>query len=102
LLAGVLLQAASRRVPVLFDGVVSAAAALIAQAVSPGAVRWWQPAQLTGDPGFELVNKALGLDPIVNFRMGTGDGSGGLIALGVLRAALTLGGGEKSEASAHV
>jgi nicotinate-nucleotide--dimethylbenzimidazole phosphoribosyltransferase len=90
LLAGLLLRASARQTPVLLDGVAAAAAALIANTVTIFAARWWQAAQLTGEPAQAVALRELRLDPVVDFAMATGDGAGGLVALGVLRAALAL------------
>jgi nicotinate-nucleotide--dimethylbenzimidazole phosphoribosyltransferase len=99
LLSGLLLRAAARQTPVLLDGVVAAAAALVANTATVIAPRWWQAAQLTGEPAQEVALRALPLEPIVDFAMATGDGTGGLVALGLLRAALAL---DRSSGSADV
>jgi nicotinate-nucleotide--dimethylbenzimidazole phosphoribosyltransferase len=90
LLAGLMLRASVRRTPVLFDGVVTAAAGLIADDKKPGARRWWQPAQATGDPGFVAVVAKFNATAIVDLGLAAGDGRGGLLALEVLRAAALL------------
>jgi nicotinate-nucleotide--dimethylbenzimidazole phosphoribosyltransferase len=102
LLSGLLLRASARQTPVLLDGVVAAAAALIANTASAYASRWWQAAQLTGEPAQAVALRDLRLDPIVDFTMAAGDGTGGLVALGVLRAALALDRSAASAASADV
>lgn len=98
-LAGLLLRASARQTPVLLDGVVAAAAALVANTATVLASRWWQVAQLTGEPAQAVAAQALRLDPIVDFAMAGGDGTGGLVALGLLRAALAL---DRPDASADV
>jgi nicotinate-nucleotide--dimethylbenzimidazole phosphoribosyltransferase len=90
LLAGLMLRASVRRTPVLFDGVVAAAAGLIADDKKPGARRWWQPAQATGDPGFAAVVAKFNATAIVDLGLAAGDGRGGLLALEVLRSAALL------------
>ena len=88
MLAGFLLEAAVRRTPVLFDGVVAAAAALTAHQAQPRAARWWRAAQRTAEPAHALALAALGLTPLVDLNVATGDGTGALLALPVLRAAI--------------
>jgi nicotinate-nucleotide--dimethylbenzimidazole phosphoribosyltransferase len=100
LLAAVLLRAAARKTPVLFDGVVTAAAALAADAVATGARRWWRAAQRTGEPAQAIVLRTFSLDPILDLEMAAGDGRGGLIALPVIRAGLTLAATAPTPASA--
>jgi len=87
-LSGFLLQAAARRTPVLLDGAVTAAAAVLAGLVQPRASRWWQAAQRTGEPAQTLALARLGLEPILDLGMTVGDGSGGLLALNLLRSAI--------------
>lgn len=96
LLAGLLLRTAARRTPVLLDGLVSAAAALAADTARSGARRWWQIAQLTGEPAQAIVARTFATEPIVDLSMASGDGAGGLIALGVVRAGLVLSGAASS------
>jgi nicotinate-nucleotide--dimethylbenzimidazole phosphoribosyltransferase len=87
-LAGFLLRAAGRRTPVLLDGVVVSAAAVIAAAEQPRATRWWLAAHRTAEPAQALALARLDLTPVLDLGMAVGDGSGGLLALGLLHAAL--------------
>ena len=86
-ITGFLIRAASRRTPVLLDGVVVAAAALVAQELQPRCVRWWRVGQRTSEPAQAIALRRLGLEPLVDLRVNTGDGSGALLALPLLRAA---------------
>ncbi len=89
-LVGVLLRAAARRTPVLLDGLVAVSAAMVADAAKPGARRWWRPAQLTGEPALSVALRTLDLEPVLDLSIAAGDGRGGLLALGLLRAAILL------------
>jgi NaMN:DMB phosphoribosyltransferase len=91
--AGLVLHAAVRRTPVILDGPVAAAAALIAYEAQPRAVRWWSVADVGPDPLHDLVLNRLGQRPILGLGTGLGDGLAGLLALPVLRAATSLGSG---------
>jgi nicotinate-nucleotide--dimethylbenzimidazole phosphoribosyltransferase len=91
-MTGFLLQAAYRRTPVLLDGVVVTAAALVAQSASARVVRWMQAAHLSTEPAHLLALNRLGLEPILDLGMRLGEGSGALVALPILRSAVrTLG-----------
>jgi nicotinate-nucleotide--dimethylbenzimidazole phosphoribosyltransferase len=92
-LAGLVLRAATRRTPVILDGPVAAAAALIAYEAQPRAVRWWSTADLGPDPLHEITLTRLGQRAILGLGTGLGDGLAGLLALPVLRAATRLGSG---------
>lgn len=92
-LAGIALRAAARRTPVLLDGPVAVAGALIAYEAAPRAVRWWAVADQGPDPLDDIALARLGQEPILGLGTGRGDGLAGLLALPVLRAAPALGSG---------
>ncbi|KMO75014.1 nicotinate-nucleotide--dimethylbenzimidazole phosphoribosyltransferase [Mycolicibacterium chlorophenolicum] len=87
-MTGFCAQAAVRRTPVLLDGVVVTAAALAAERLAPGARQWWQAGHRSTEPAHSLALRELGLEPIVELGMRLGEGSGALVALPVLRAAV--------------
>jgi nicotinate-nucleotide--dimethylbenzimidazole phosphoribosyltransferase len=87
-MAGFVAQAAVRRTPVLLDGVVVTAAALVADRLAPGAKQWWQAGHLSTEPAHALALQQLALEPIVDLRMRLGEGTGAAIALPFLRAAV--------------
>src|ERR1700758_510754 len=87
-MAGFCAQAAVRRTPLLLDGVVVTAAALVADRLAPGARQWWQAGHRSTEPGHELALTALELDPILDLRMRLGEGTGALVALPIVRAAV--------------
>jgi nicotinate-nucleotide--dimethylbenzimidazole phosphoribosyltransferase len=87
-IAGLVLQAAARRTPLLLDGVVAAAGALVANQTQPRASRWWRAAQGTAEPGQQIALRSLGLTPLLDLGVSAGDGTGGLLALQLLRAAV--------------
>ncbi len=87
-MAGFLAQAAVRRTPVLLDGVVVTAAALVADRLAPGARLWWQAGHRSTEPAHGLALARLELEPIVDLQMRLGEGTGAAVALPVLRAAV--------------
>lgn len=87
-IAGFCAQAAVRRTPVLLDGVVVTAAALVAERLAPGAKQWWQAGHRSTEPAHALALRHLELDPIVDLGLRLGEGTGALVALPVLRAAV--------------
>ena len=89
-LAGVLVQAAVRRTPVLLDGLVVGAAALVADALAPGAKDWWLVAQRSPEPAMALVTTHLVLPPLLDLRIRAGDGTGALTVLPLLQMAARL------------
>ncbi len=89
-LAGLLAQAAVRRTPVLLDGLVVGAAALVADRLAPGAREWWLWAQRSPEPAMARVAEHLRLSPLLDLGVRAEDGSGALAALPLLSMAARL------------
>lgn len=87
-MAGFLVQAAVRRTPVLLDGVVSGAAALVAHRVAYRSRDWWQAGHRSTEPAHTRALERLQLEPLVDFGLRLGEGTGALVALPVLKAAV--------------
>ncbi|MBF7084561.1 nicotinate-nucleotide--dimethylbenzimidazole phosphoribosyltransferase [Desulfallas sp. Bu1-1] len=86
-LAGVVLACASRRVPVLVDGFITGAAALIAAAIAPGAKQFMLASHLSGEPGHRLMLELLDLEPLLYMGMRLGEGTGAALAMHIVEAA---------------
>lgn len=86
-MAGFLLCAAARSVPVILDGMVVGAAALIANNLSYRAREWWLAGHRSVEPAHAIVLERLRLTPLVDLQMRLGEGSGALVALPLLIAA---------------
>lgn len=89
-LAGVVLGAASRRVPVLVDGFISTAAYAAARALCPAVADYAFLAHASAEPGYARVVAALGQEPLLRLNMRLGEGTGCALALPLLRAAAAL------------
>ena len=90
--AAFLARAAGRGVPVLLDGVVSVAAALVADRLAPGAAAWFAAGHRSTEPAQSLALDKLGLVPLLDLGMRLGEGSGAVAAVSLVRsAALLLG-----------
>ena len=87
-MAGFCAQAAVRRTPLLLDGVVVTAAALVAEQLAPGARQWWQAGHRSTEPAHTVALQKLELEPIVDMRMRLGEGTGAAVALPIVRAAI--------------
>lgn len=101
-IAGFLAQAAVRRTPVVLDGVVSGAAALMAEQLAPGAKAWWIAAHRSVEPAHQLALDHLGLTPILDLGMRLGEGSGALAALPLVQMSARLLGDMATFAEAGV
>lgn len=80
-MAGFLAQAAVRRTPVLLDGLVVGAAAMVADHLAPGARAWWRAGHRSTEPAHSLVLDHLSLTPLLELDLRLGEGSGALAAL---------------------
>jgi nicotinate-nucleotide--dimethylbenzimidazole phosphoribosyltransferase len=87
-LAGFILGAAARRVPVILDGVIAASAALVAAALAPDAVAAMVAGHRPAEPGATVALARLGLTPLLDLGMRLGEGSGALLALPVVAGAV--------------
>ena len=89
-MTGFLLQCSVRRTPVLLDGVVSAACALLAQRIAFRSADWWQAGHASGEPAQAKALDRLSLEPILDRGVSTGGAVGALLALPLLQAAADL------------
>ncbi len=89
-LAGAILSAAQRGVPVLVDGFIVSAAALAATRLNGGVRPWLLFAHRSAERGHGAVLDALDADPILDLGLRLGEGSGAATALAVLRQACAL------------
>ena len=89
-LTGVILGAAAHRLPVLLDGFVTSAAALVAATIAPAAAGAMVAATRSPEPGHSLVLDRLGLEPLLDLGLRLGEGSGAALALPLVRAAIAI------------
>jgi len=87
-LVGVVLAGAARRVPVVLDGFIATAAALVAARVAPAARDYLIAAHRSAEPGHVRLLEALGLTPYLELGMRLGEGTGAALGIGLVRAAL--------------
>jgi len=83
-LVGIMLAAAAYRIPIVLDGFISAAAALIATALAPRLKDFLIAAHLSAEPGHKIILQHLRLKPLLNLGMRLGEGTGA--ALGIFLA----------------
>jgi nicotinate-nucleotide--dimethylbenzimidazole phosphoribosyltransferase len=86
-LAGVILAAARARVPIVLDGFIVAASALIAGAIAPQAIGYCIAAHRSQEVGHAFAFEALGLRPLFDLELRLGEASGAALALPLIEAA---------------
>lgn len=89
-LTGVILAAASRRVPIVLDGFISGVAALLACRLCPRAASFLIAAHRSSEPAHAYVLDALKLRPLLDLDLRLGEGSGAALALPLIDAALAI------------
>lgn len=87
---GYLLAAAQDGVPVLLDGLMSVACALVADQIEPGAVQWYAAGHRSTEPAQSLALAKMGLEPLLDLGLRLGEGSGAVAALPLVRSAAAL------------
>lgn len=87
-LAGVMLGAAARRIPVVIDGFISGAAALIATSLSPQLKDYIIAAHVSAELGHATMLEYMGLKPLLNLEMRLGEGTGAALGIMIVEAAV--------------
>lgn len=86
-LAGVILAAAANKVPIVIDGFISTAAALIASKIAPESVKYMIASHVSEEPGHKIMLDILGLCPFLYMKMRLGEGTGAVLAFHMIEAA---------------
>ncbi|MFZ0548922.1 MAG: nicotinate-nucleotide--dimethylbenzimidazole phosphoribosyltransferase, partial [Candidatus Promineifilaceae bacterium] len=86
-LVGVILGAAGRRIPVVLDGFITTAAALIAVQIAPMTRPYLIASHCSEEEGHGRMLAHLELEPLFNYGLRLGEGSGAALALPVIEAA---------------
>lgn len=89
-LAGIILGAAARKVPVVLDGFITGAAALIAVGLCRAAGEYLIAAHRSPEPGHRFILEHLGLQPLLALDLRLGEGTGAVLALNLVEASLRL------------
>ncbi|MDR7278766.1 nicotinate-nucleotide--dimethylbenzimidazole phosphoribosyltransferase [Catenuloplanes atrovinosus] len=87
-IAGFMLAAAAHRVPLIVDGVNTLAGALVAAALHPGVTAALVAGHRSVEPGATAALAHLGLDPLIDLHMRLGEGTGAVLALPIVAAAV--------------
>jgi nicotinate-nucleotide--dimethylbenzimidazole phosphoribosyltransferase len=85
-LAGFMVGGASARVPVLIDGLIAGAAALVARAMAPDVLGYLIAGHRSTEPGATAALAHLGLDPVLDLGLRLGEGTGACLAVSVVQA----------------
>ncbi|MBC7172649.1 MAG: nicotinate-nucleotide--dimethylbenzimidazole phosphoribosyltransferase, partial [Polyangiaceae bacterium] len=89
-LVGAIEAAAERRMLVVLDGFIAGAAALAAVRARPELARFLVAGHVSAEPAHAVVLEALGLRPLLSLDMRLGEGSGAVLALGLVRSSVAI------------
>jgi nicotinate-nucleotide--dimethylbenzimidazole phosphoribosyltransferase len=89
-IAGLILGAAAQRKPVVIDGFISTAGALIAQLLEPRATDYMIAAHRSMEPGHKAMQEVLGKNPLLDLDLRLGEGTGAALAMNLIEAAVRI------------
>ena len=89
-LTGVILRAASARLPILLDGFITSAAALVAARLCPTVIEYLIASHCSVEPGHRLVLEELRLQPLLDLGLRLGEGTGAALAMHLVDGALAV------------
>ncbi len=89
-LAGVILAAAYRKVPVVIDGFISGAAALIAYKLEPKTKDYMIASHCSVERGHRHILNHIGLEPLFDFNLRLGEGTGAALGINIAEAAVKI------------
>jgi nicotinate-nucleotide--dimethylbenzimidazole phosphoribosyltransferase len=87
-MTGMVLEASEQRIPVVVDGFISTAAAALACALEPKAKDILFAGHVSEERGHRVLLEYIGLDPILNLGMRLGEGTGAVLAMMLIEAAV--------------
>lgn len=89
-IAGLVIGAAAHRVPVVIDGFISTAGALIAYCLEPNTKDYMFAAHNSVERGHKAMLEKIGLDPILDLNLRLGEGTGAALAMLIIEAGLKI------------
>lgn len=89
-IAGLILGAAAQGKPVVIDGIISTAGALIAASLSPACTEYMIAGHCSVEQGHRIALDALGKRPLLDLDLRLGEGTGGAIAMNLVEAAVAV------------
>ncbi|MFH1540926.1 MAG: nicotinate-nucleotide--dimethylbenzimidazole phosphoribosyltransferase [Elusimicrobiota bacterium] len=89
-LAGVILAGAAYKIPVVIDGFISGAAALLAYTLQPTVAEYLIASHCSVEQGHKIILKHLGLKPILDLNLRLGEGTGAALAINIVEASVKI------------
>ncbi|MZH04291.1 MAG: nicotinate-nucleotide--dimethylbenzimidazole phosphoribosyltransferase [Nitrospinae bacterium] len=89
-IAGLILGAAAQKIPVVADGFISGAGALLAFKMNPTVKDFVFPSHRSSEPGHKIFFDQLGYPPLLDLNMRLGEGTGALLAVNLIESAVKI------------
>ncbi len=89
-IAGVIIGCAKNRIPVLIDGFISGAGALIAYKISPITKNYMIASHLSSEPGHKILLDYIGLEPLLNLNLRLGEGTGAALGIFLVESGIKI------------
>lgn len=89
-LVGVILAGASRRIPIVIDGFISGAAALIAYHLEPKVKDYLIAAHCSVEKGHKIILDYMGLKPVLDLELRLGEGTGAVLGMSIIEAGIKI------------
>ncbi len=89
-LTGIILSAAAKRIPVVIDGFISGAAALVAYHIEPKVKEYMIAGHCSVEIGHRIILEHIGLEPILDLNLRLGEGTGAALGINIVEAAVKI------------
>lgn len=89
-MVGAMLEAANQKVTVVIDGFIATSAAMLAAAINPDCKTYFIYAHCSDEQGHKMMLEYLGAQPLLNLGLRLGEGTGALLAVPLIQAALSM------------
>lgn len=89
-LAGIILAAASKKIPIVIDGFISGAAALIAYHIEPKVKEYMIASHCSAEKGHRIILDHIGIKPILDLNLRLGEGTGAALGINIVEASIKI------------
>lgn len=89
-LTGIILASASRKIPIVIDGFISGAAALIAYHIEPKVKEYMIASHCSAEKGHKIILEHIGLKPLLDLNLRLGEGTGAALGISIAEAAIKI------------
>lgn len=89
-IAGAILACAGRKIPVVLDGVITTAGALVAYELNRNVIDYMFASHLSVEPGHKIALEYLGMKPILDLNLRLGEGTGACLAINLIEAGVKI------------